>query len=165
MLDLLLGVVSGGATGLIGSVLAGATKFFTDRQNQAHELAVMDVELQHMDREAEIAKQIKELEMEGVESAASWRGLEASYEESGKRWSTTESGWIVMVDVVRGLMRPGLTLGLVVLTTAIYFTLTDDDGVELRARIIATVLYLTSLALSWWFADRQITKKLASQIK
>ncbi len=164
MFDLLLGVVSGGATGLIGSVLSGAVKFFTDRQNQAHELRVMDVELQHMDREAEIAKQIKELEMEGVEAAASWRGLEASYEESGKRWSTTESGWIVMVDVVRGLMRPLLTLGLVVLTTVIYFTLTDPDD-ELRARIIATVLYLTSLALSWWFADRQITKKLASQIK
>ncbi len=164
MFDLLLGVVSGGATGLIGSVLSGAAKFFTDRQNQAHELRVMDVELQHMDREAEIAKQIKELEMEGVEAAASWRGLEASYEESGKRWSTTESGWIVMVDVVRGLMRPLLTLGLVVLTTVIYFTLTDPDD-ELRARIIATVLYLTSLALSWWFADRQITKKLASQIK
>jgi hypothetical protein len=163
MMDLILGVMSGGATGLIGSVLSGGVKFFTDRQNQKHELAKMGLELQHMDKEAEIARDIKELDMEGAEAAAAWKGLEASYAESGKRWSTGDSGWIIAVDVVRGMMRPLLTLALVGVTTGIYFTL-GDDSETLQERIIATILYLTALALSWWFADRQITKKLASQL-
>jgi len=163
MMDLLLGVVSGGATGLIGSVLSGAVKFFTDRQNQAHELAKMDMELKHMDKEAEIAKSIQELKLEGEESANAWKGLEASYQEAARRWSSGDSGWIVAVDVVRGMMRPFLTLFLVVLTTAIFFTLAGE-GTSVHNQIVATILYLTSLALSWWFADRQITKKLASQM-
>lgn len=163
MMDLILGVVSGGATGLIGSVLSGVVKFFTDRQNQSHELAKMEMELKHMDKEAAIAKQMKAMEMEGIESAAAWKGLEASYRQASKRWSTGNSGWIIAVDVVRGMMRPLLTLALVGLTTGIYFTL-GEESMNLRERIIATILYLTALALSWWFADRQIAKKLASQL-
>lgn len=163
MIDLILGVVSGGMTGLLGSVLSGGVKFFTDRQNQKHELSKMEMELRHMDKEADIARDIKEMDLEGQEAAAAWKGLEASYAESGKRWSTGDSGWIVAVDVVRGMMRPVLTLALVGVTTGIYFTL-GDESESLQERIIATILYLTALALSWWFADRQITKKLASQL-
>ena len=163
MMDLILGVVSGGATGLIGSVLSGTVKIFTDRQNQSHELAKMEMELRHMDKEAELAREMKELELEGIEAQAAWKGLEASYVEAGKRWSTGNSPWIIAVDVVRGMMRPLLTLSLVALTTGVYFSL-GVDSLQLQERIIATILYLTALALSWWFADRQIAKKLASQL-
>lgn len=158
MLDFLLNVVSGGATGLLGTVLSGGLKYFTNKQEQAHELAVMEMQMRQMDKEAAIARDIKELEMEGEQAKAAWAGLEASYKEAGRRWSTGDSQWIVAIDVVRGLMRPVLTLGLLGLTAGIYFTLATDD-IKMSQAIVQTVLYTTTTALLWWFGSRQLEKK------
>jgi len=151
--DIILGLLTGGATGLIGTALSGVMKFFTMKQEQGHELKVMEMELKHMDKEAEVALKIESKKQEGKEAEAAWRGLEASYREAGQRWSTGDSGWIVFVDVVRGLMRPLLTLCLVILMGLIYFTLAPDKP-QMQDQIIATILYLATAAVLWWFGSR-----------
>jgi hypothetical protein len=157
-MDIVLGLLTGGATGLIGTALSGVMKFFNMKQEQAHELKVMEMELRQMDKEAEIALSIEEKKQEGKEAEAAWRGLEASYREAGQRWSTGDSGWIVFVDVVRGLMRPLLTLLLVVLMGVIYFTLGADKP-SMQDQIIATVLYLATASVLWWFGSRMLDNK------
>lgn len=163
MLDLLMGVLSGGVTGLIGTVISGGMKFFENKQKHGHELAIMEMELKQMDKEAEIAKDIKELDMEGKDRQAAWSALEASYKESTSRMSTGDSQWLVMVDVVRGLMRPVITLGLLILMAVIYFTVAQDmagpDNVPVQITIIATVLYVGTTAVLWWFGTRNLSKK------
>jgi hypothetical protein len=152
-MDILLGLLTGGATGLIGTALSGVMKFFTNKQEQSHELKVMDMELKHMDKEAEVALKIEEKKQEGKEAQAAWAGLEASYREAGQRWSTGDSSWIVFVDVVRGLMRPLLTLCLVVLMGTIYF-LHGPQNPGMQEQIVATVLYLATSSVLWWFGSR-----------
>lgn len=163
MLDLVLGVLSGGATGLIGTVISGGMKFFENKQKHSHELAIMDMEMRQMDKEAEIARDIKELDMEGKDRTAAWAALEASYKESTTRMSTGDSKWLVVVDVVRGLMRPVMTLGMLVLMGVIYFTvadsLMDPDGVSMQVKIIFTVNYLATTSVLWWFGTRMMDKK------
>lgn len=161
--DLILGVLSGGVTGLIGTVISGGMKFFENRQKHGHELAIMEMEMQQMDKEAEIARDIKELDMEGKDRTAAWHALEASYKESTSRMSTGDSAWLVMVDVVRGLMRPVITLGLLVLMAVIYFTtaaeLAGPNGTPMTVSIIQTVLYVGTTAVLWWFGTRNLSKK------
>ncbi len=152
-MEVILSLLTGGATGLIGTALSGVMKFFTMKQEQSHELKVMEMELKHMDKEAEVALKIETKKQEGKEAEAAWRGLEASYREAGQRWSTGDSGWIVFVDVVRGLMRPLLTLSLVILVGVIYFTLGPDKP-TMQDQIIATILYLATAAVLWWFGSR-----------
>lgn len=152
-MDIILGLLTGGATGLIGTALSGVMKYFTNKQEHAQEIAIMDMELKHMDKEAEVALKIEEKKQEGKEAEAAWRGLEASYREAGQRWSTGDSGWIVFVDVVRGLMRPLLTLILVILMGTIFFTHARDN-VTMQEQIVATVLYLATSAVLWWFGSR-----------
>ena len=152
-MDIILGLLTGGATGLIGTALSGVMKYFTNKQEHAQELAIMDMELKKMDKEAEVALKIESKKQEGKEAEAAWRGLEASYREAGQRWSTGDSGWIVFVDVVRGLMRPLLTLCLVVLMGTIYFTLGPAKP-QMQDQIIATVLYLATASVLWWFGSR-----------
>ena len=152
-MDILLGLLTGGATGLIGTALSGVMKYFTNKQEQGHELKVMEMELKHMDKEAEVALKIETKKQEGKEAQAAWAGLEASYREAGQRWSTGDSGWIVMVDVVRGLMRPLLTLCLVILMGTIYF-LHGPQNPGMQEQIVATVLYLATSAVLWWFGSR-----------
>ncbi len=161
MLDLVLSVLTGGATGLIGTVISGGMKFFENKQKHGHELAIMDMEIKQMHVEAEIAKDVAELEMEGKDRQAAWQALEASYKESTSRMSTGDSGWLVMVDVVRGLMRPTITLGLLIMIGAIYFTMAVDlvgpDGTPMRVFIINTVLYVGTTAVLWWFGTRNLS--------
>jgi hypothetical protein len=68
-----------------------------------------------------------------------------------------------MVDVVRGLMRPVITLGLLILMAVIYFTVAQDmagpDDVPVQITIIATVLYVGTTAVLWWFGTRNLSKK------
>ncbi len=156
-MSIILSLLTGGATGLIGTALSGVMKFLNAKQEQSHELKVMEMELRHMDKEAEVALKIESKKQEGKEAIAAWAGLEASYKEAGQRWSTGDSGWIVFVDVVRGLMRPLLTLTLVVLMGTIYFTLATDN-MEMRDQIIATVLYLATASVLWWFGSRAISR-------
>lgn len=161
MLDLLLGVLSGGATGLIGTIISGGMKFFENKQAHAYELDVMEMEIKQMNVEAAIAKDIKELDMEGKDRQAAWSALEASYKESTSRMSSGDSQWLVMVDVVRGLMRPVITLGLLILMAVIYFTVAQDmagpDNVPVQVTIIATVLYVGTTAVLWWFGTRNLS--------
>lgn len=163
MLDLIMGVLSGGVTGLIGTVISGGMKFFENKQKHGHELAIMDMEIKQMHVEAEIAKDVAELEMEGKDRQAAWSALEASYKESTSRMSTGDSAWLIVVDVVRGLMRPVMTLGLLVLMGVIYFTvasgLTAPDGMEMQVKIIFTVTYLATTSVLWWFGTRMMDKK------
>lgn len=163
MLDLLMGVLSGGVTGLIGTVISGGMKFFENKQKHGHELAIMDMEIKQMHVEAEIAKDVAELEMEGKDRQAVWSALEASYKESTSRMSTGDSQWLVMVDVVRGLMRPVITLGLLLGIGVIYFTVGADttlpDGTPMTVNIIQTVLFVGTTAVLWWFGTRHLGKK------
>ncbi len=163
MLDLLMGVLSGGVTGLIGTVISGGMKFFENKQKHAYELDVMKMEIEQMHVEAEIAKDVAELEMEGKDRTAAWSALEASYKESTSRMSKGDSAWLVMVDVVRGLMRPVITLGTLSLMGVIYFTVAQGmvgpEGIPVQVTIIQTVLYIATTAVLWWFGTRNMSKK------
>lgn len=163
MLDLLMGVLSGGVTGLIGTVISGGMKFFENKQKHSYELAIMEVEIKQMRVEAEIAKDIAELDMESKDRTAAWAALESSYKESTSRMSTGESQWLVLVDVVRGLMRPVITLGLLILMAVIYFTVAQEmagpNGIPVQVTIIQTVLYVGTTAVLWWFGTRHLARK------
>ena len=76
------------------------------------------------------------------------------------RWSSGDSAWLVFVDVVRGLIRPVLTVGFLVLCGLIYFTLPGGSPEHVAARIVDTALYLATTTTLWWFGTRP--KKRAS---
>ena len=163
MLDLLMGVLSGGVTGLLGTVISGGMKFFENRQKHAHDLAIMQAENEQMVVEAQIAKDVAELDMESKDRTAAWSALEASYKESTSRISTGDSAWLIMVDVVRGLMRPAITLGTLTLMGVIYFTVAQGmvgpDNIPVQVTIIQTVLYIATTSVLWWFGTRNLSKK------
>ena len=62
------------------------------------------------------------------------------------------SMWVV--NVLR-LVRPTITFGLIILVGFLYFG-ADIGG---RATIEASVIYLSSSAVLWWFGDRAMRSK------
>ena len=157
MLDSILAVISGGATGLLGTVVSAGTEYFQARQRHAHEIELRRVEMQMMATEAASAERVAAIERESEQMRAEHAALVASFRASTTRMSTGDSRWLVAVDVVRGLTRPVLTWGFVVMTGIIYFTMSpaaDFDG-----QIIDTVLYLTTTCVLWWFGARHVGRR------
>lgn len=155
MLDLIGALLTGGATGLLGTAITTASDFFERRAKHRERIeeARLDLELARV--EAQSAEHRAALALETAEVEAETAALEASYAEARQRLSSPgEGGAIVAVDVVRGLTRPLITWLLVALVAAIYWTSLPGEE-DLRSRIVATVLYLATTCVVWWFGGRR----------
>jgi hypothetical protein len=97
--------------------------------------------------------------------AASFK-MDTRYSE-GAAYTKGQAWGLVALDVVRGLVRPGLTVYLCVLTTMIYLQareligkedLNPDQALALEGQIVNTILYLTTTCVLWWFGTRNKQK-------
>ena len=157
-------ILSGGATGLLGTAISAVADYFQGRAEHKREIELRRLDIEHAKAEADSAERVAAVEAEGRRDAAEWDAMTASYREAGQRWSRPgDGGLLQLVDFVRGMTRPLLTWGLVALVGAIYFLLgaVDVAAADLRPRIVDTVLYLATAAVLWWFGQRQIEKRRA----
>ena len=162
MLDLLTSFLSGGATGLIGTAISGLIGFFQSRSERGHEVEMRRLDIELARAEASSAERVAAVEAESAADQAEMRALEASYRDASSRMSRAhEGGMMKVVDLVRGLLRPVLTLILVAAVIVIFFYVgvPDLDSQTVGERIIETVLYLATAAVLWWFGQRQIEKR------
>ena len=146
MFDILLSVLTGGATGIIGSIIGRVFSFVEAWQAEKKakndhgrtiEMHRLQAELRAGELESE--RRIVEEEQDGKIRAASYehdRSIDIGYP------------W---VGAILRLVRPVLTVLLMGIVWSVYFT-TKDLGI--RAEIIQSVLFMASSALLWWFGDR-----------
>ena len=154
MFEAIASILTGGATGLLGTLISGGIGYFERKQRHQQEIDLRKVDLEIARGEAQSAERVAAIEAESRESDSGWRVLEASHQAAGVRWSQGDSAWLVFVDVVRGLIRPALTLGFLALAGVIYFTLPIAPPAEVGVRLIDTVLYLATTTTLWWFGTR-----------
>ena len=185
-MDVLTGILGAGTAGIAGGlfgVLGGAlNRFFdwltvkekikADKAKYDHEAKIIGIETQ---RDVIIAKEDANARREVAESetlAASYGADRATYLTPGLTaalppWAQgLIAAALAIVDFVRGLTRPGLTMYLCGLTTLLYFQVHEivikaggapiplDQAVGLIRLIIETVCFLTTMAVGWWFASR-----------
>lgn len=73
--------------------------------------------------------------------------------------------WLVALDVLRGVIRPGLTVYLCAITTLVYLeargilaaagaSLNPTQALAVHDLIVSTILYLTTTTVLWWFGTR-----------
>lgn len=169
-------ILGGGATGLLGV----AFQRFADYKNKQLDMQLEkqrgELELQKKDKDLLIMQgewqgRLKVAEEEGTTAkdvadtqafaATLWKEPER-YTEASKL--TAGQTWImVLLDGFRGIVRPGLTIYLCVLTTAIYVQargllagedINAEQALEIEHQIISTILYLTTTVVLWWFGTR-----------
>lgn len=155
MLDGLLSILTGGATGVLGTLLSFGTKFFEDRARHKRELDLRALDIELAKTEAAGAERAAAIEAESDREAAEWGAMQESIRDAGREWSTDGHWLLTWTEAFRRLTRPGLTLLFVALTGAIYFTIADG---EIQLRVVDTVLYLATASTLWWFGGRQLDK-------
>lgn len=174
MLETLLGILSSGGTGaivgLVGSILTKWLELKTLREKltvevkmaeirtreleleQAHALALADKQIDIARVEGEIARDVAEME---------------AFTQSQKAQTAMYGGW---VDKVRGLMRPVITLFLLVVSTWVLWqtwvlvggleSMNRYDLIEMFQAQIDAMTFLTMTAVTWWFGSRWSQKNM-----
>lgn len=176
-------------SGLLGTALTSFTNYKTQKMKNEHEATMVKLEKEAMIAEAQMNIQITEAKVQGeivqLEEINYGKNLELANERSidnsliGKLFASPWTAWLgslmvfflSVVDFLKGLMRPGLTLYLVALTSWITWyaagilsakepLLDVNAAAELFTKVVDIVIYLTVSVVTWWFADRRVAKFL-----
>ncbi|MDX9863091.1 MAG: hypothetical protein RBS99_19455 [Rhodospirillales bacterium] len=156
----LVSLFGGPLAGLLGSIVSGAIGYFERKQQIAADKArfAHEEKLQTMNIEA----RGRELEQEDLiaQTRAIADTLAASYQHDASYGPVSKGA-------AAGLrwVRPGLTIFLLVLVAALWFTAPDgaitigDETMTIKERIVSSILFMAEAAMTWWFADRRRANK------
>lgn len=181
---LVSGVLSGGATGLIGVLIQRWFDFKNRQQdieivklNLANAVELSKLESDRANVRAQVELELSENELEQRTIEAENTSLQMSYAADQATYlnqsAQSRAGWVgnlivlmmALVDFARGMLRPGMTIYLCVLVTLMFAwakQLADQYGVHITERlvmdvitqIIATILYVFTTITLWWFGSR-----------
>lgn len=151
MMDLIFSVLTGGATGILGSVLGKAFNFvdmYVEEKKAAGE-HTRTIEMHRL--QAELRADELENERAIVEEQSAGAARVASY----GMMTGVEVPYPWVAAILR-LMRPVLTIMLVCITWYIY---ASTDDLAQQETIIQSVVFLSSTSILWWFGDRAMRPK------
>ncbi len=188
MTDIIASILSGGATGLIGSALSSVMDFFKLKQQHAHDLEMGKLEQETLKletaRDVTIAKEEAETKKQVSEDEADAKAQVASYGQDSRQYLSSEAVksskfatvLMAIVDFCRGMVRPTMVVYLCVATTVqgvfIYLEL-QNSGVMLSQEqlynlimmYVTGVFYMTFTAVGWYFGSRSKFDKMMNKMK
>lgn len=175
-------IFAGGATGLLGVAFQRFFDFLHQRQQiqlerekMAHAVAMKNADAAIMREEWAQRTKIAETEGATKREVADTEAFATSLLKEPERYAVGERpkgklgawGWFVLalVDALRGVVRPGLTLYLAWVATELYeqnravvavLDLGENvtDVLAIHKHIIFTLLYLFTTCVLWWFGTR-----------
>lgn len=167
-------VLSGGLTGIIGSVAQGIFAYKSkqldvelQKEKYINELELRKADAAIMAQEWASRTQIAQTEASAQVDSEDAKAFTTALTSEPQRYSegqlTNKQNWLmVLLDFCRGIIRPGLTLYLCGITTAVYFHAKDlmghdmspEQSYQLVMQIVNTILYLTTTCVLFWFGTR-----------
>lgn len=181
-LGLITSAFGGGLTGLIGGAVQKVFEFKTkkleieaNKEKYAHEVNMKKADAEIMAQEWAARTKVADIEatsrIEVADSAAFAESLKTedkNYLDYLDKLNTTQDWFFVILEFVRGAIRPFLTVYLCGITTLIYLKATKlmnadiilpGMAYDLLTNIINTVLYVTTTCVLWWFGTRNSEKR------
>jgi hypothetical protein len=194
MLETITSLLGGGLTGLVGSCITAFTNYKTAKINNEFTIKKIELEIKKGITEAESKMKISETETAGAVQLAQEEAYKLS-QKVGNEKSFSErwidklfdaTGWIkyisvpsaviiamafALVDFLRGLMRPALTIYMTIMATIVtsmawnllekqHALLPIIDAVAIYKNSINTITYLCISSFTWWFGSRSVEKYL-----
>ena len=173
--SLFTSIVSGGLTGIAGVVV----QRYADYKNKQldiemnkvkfqNDIDLKQIDLEIIQEESNARVKVAEIETEGRSDVADSNAFSQSFYTEPQRYSekvktTQGQAWLfVVLDFIRGLIRPTLTVYLCVLSTLVYTQartlieqgLSPTESLDLVKQVVGTILYLTTTCVLWWFGTR-----------
>ena len=175
LINLLTSALGGSLIGAIGGFVQkwqdnknefklAQLKYQHEKDMTSHEKAMAELQLNSQ-------KSMAEIEANKQITVADLSALEQSMEMDKATYATVDvskaNKWLILVDVVRGVMRPMLTAGLA--TYCVFVTAYNliqygvdfptDRLMEITFVLIDSMATYTGVAVSWWFGSRGHTAR------
>ena len=146
MIETLTSALLGGGTGLLGTIIGkvfGWLEAKEKRENlkleHAQEVRLLELQMQGRAQESESELALAQVNASAAMKTASYQHDQAAGESY--KW----------VAATLRMVRPTLTVMLIIITGSIVFVLPDVGAVT---DVTNQVVYLTTMAVAWWFGDR-----------
>ena len=180
-LGLITSAFGGGLTGLIGGavdkVFAYKTKKLEIEQNRerfAHEVNMRKADAEIMAQEWSARTKVAGVEGEAKVTVEDSKAFAVSLASEDKNYldyldklNSKQDWFFVILEFVKGMIRPGLTLYLCLLTTLLYVKaaklvpseIDETAALNMVNSIMNTIMYLTTTCILWWFGTRNKEKR------
>lgn len=169
MLEEVIGVASSGG---LGAIIGAVSGYFTRRQQAKleesrfeHDQAMRKLDLQEakLEQEHALAVADKQLELAETEAEIQAQVADSQLLESSILAASKSSG-NSKVDALKGLMRPLITVFMLIVSTWLLAALwkklggleafSTEELVSLFEYMVKQIVFLTVTAVTWWFASR-----------
>lgn len=177
MFELLGLILGGGATGLLGTGMSLLFGWLKDRGERSERLEQRRLDIEHDRVEFESRERVADREATRDEITSADALQRASYEHDKAAYSTgtkltKAQNWLmVVVDLLRGIIRPALTIILlwciwdtrtevmaVIEQSSIGNVIPTAKALEIYRELVSTIMYLGTTCVSWWFGDRMVRR-------
>jgi len=166
--DALGAIASGGITGLLGAGINIFGEIKKQKMIFEHDENMEELKQDGMRLQMDIITEQTKAAINVSEMAAfteSQKNDEASYSK-GQELSAGQKWLMVIVDFMRGMIRPSMTIYMTVLTTILYVQVMNlvgglegvidkDMAMQLVQQVVLVILYITTTVILWWFGTRQ----------
>jgi hypothetical protein len=167
---------AGGVVGFLGGLFTKFIEWKKEKElaereieamklKQQHELAMQDQERQTMKLEAESAAALAKITAWKETETAAYGALAAAHESDRRAYAEGgQSGWFILVDVARGLVRPMVTVYSVAALTGLAVWLYEPAFMDAETRrntfaaLINATVFIATSAVGYWFGTRQSGK-------
>jgi hypothetical protein len=180
----IMSLVSGGATGLLGSVLTSVVGGYIKYKNKKLDIEDRKNEREHrlkeMDTEAKIAGDMEKLKIadrtDERDSSTMQKAMDMIKGELFKaEYAKHLPGFVMgiiafmfaVVDIMRAVVRPGGTIYLLYVMSTITYSVYQAAPDKFYASVTdpwSVIAYMGSTAFMWWFGDRRLSKVMASKL-
>ena len=151
MFDVIASVLTGGATGIIGSAIGTVGRFLEKRQELKQMKLEFDQELQLQQLQITARKDELESEQAIVQTQAESDIKTASYSHDASYGVSTP-----IISSMLRFVRPALTFGLLGFSGYIFLSVQEDANIV--RELSNQIMFLTTTAVAWWFGDRSLRK-------
>lgn len=178
-MDMILGA-SGGIFGIVGALFKHGIEVYQEKkkaeaslallaEQNKHELLMADKHQALIEVEAKNALTLADLNASRDIDIAAYGSLTSSFEQDKATYSDAkENPYIIAVDVVRGMIRPLLTvifsLSLIGFTAWLWIAVPDmmagneEFMKQTFYRLIDSLIFLGTSSCGWWFGSRGVSK-------
>ena len=154
----LIALMSGGATGLLGAGLSRVSEVILQRDKHAQNVEMAKIQVAAIRTEASSkVQELKALAEYNLTLKHPTEELEPAPPTDTaefKRLSKGNSKAFIVVDVLRALIRPSLTVMLCLMTFLVW-VYTKNPALE--EQVVLTILYMATTSTLWWFGTRPST--------
>lgn len=172
--DALGSILSGGATGLLGSALTMFGEMRKQKMVQAHEAEMERLAQASMKLEASLELERARTEAQAAQDIEAAKAFTASYDHDKRAYLTGKLGTfgrgaMGTVDFLRGIVRPVVTFAMIWMVYKVYSrvdaiiggleALPKDELVSIYNQIVLAIIYIGVTVVLWWFGTR--TKPLS----